>query len=227
MILTYINFSDKADAKEIAADLVASGLIHSVDVMPAETIYAMGDKLVEEKSYSLIFYAEKNDLQKIDEYLDEMTECDCCCGPTVVVGGTFDHFHKGHELLLMKAFSLGDVSVGLTSDKMAQERKKRKIEPFAKRKKTIESFAKKQGVEVDVRRIEDEFGFAVDEGFDHIVVSSETKDGAERINKERKKEKLDPIKITTLKLVLAEDKKPISSTRIANKEIDRDGRKIK
>ncbi len=227
MILTYINFSDKEDAKDVAADLVASGLVYSVDILPAETIYAIEGRVAEEKSYSLMFYAEKNDLKKIDEYLDEMTKCDCCCEPTVVVGGTFDPFHRGHEELLKTAFSLGDVSVGLTSDKMAKERKGRTVEPFLERKKTIESFAKKFRMQVDIRKIEDEFGFAVDEDFDYIVVSKETKDGATKINKERKKKGLDPIEPVTVKFLLAEDKKPISSTRIANKEIDRDGKLIK
>jgi len=45
----------------------------------------------------------------------------------VIIGGTFDILHKGHEILFKKAFQLGKVTVGLTSDKFAQILKKEKL----------------------------------------------------------------------------------------------------
>ncbi|MDH5459907.1 MAG: adenylyltransferase/cytidyltransferase family protein, partial [Candidatus Bathyarchaeota archaeon] len=44
---------------------------------------------------------------------------------TVAVGGTFDEFHRGHRVLLMKAFEVGEqVLIGLCSDEFVKKLKK-------------------------------------------------------------------------------------------------------
>jgi len=53
------------------------------------------------------------------------------------VGGTFEVLHQGHKALLKKAFLLGKVTVGLTSNIFAQKLKKRKVKDFKKRKKEL------------------------------------------------------------------------------------------
>ena len=45
--------------------------------------------------------------------------------------------HQGHKALLKKAFLLGKVTVGLTSNIFAQKLKKRKVKDFKKRKKEL------------------------------------------------------------------------------------------
>lgn len=135
-------------------------------------------------------------------------------------------FHKGHETLLRKAFSKGNVSIGLTSDKMAKETKKRKIEKYEKRKKILQDFAKKEESKTRIKKIENPFGFSLEEDFDFIVVSDETRKTALEINRKRKKTGKKAIKIVKIALVPAKDGKPISSTRISKKEIDREGNLI-
>lgn len=143
----------------------------------------------------------------------------------VVLGGTFDILHKGHRALISRAFELGKVTIGLTSDEYAQKSKKRMVNPFLKRKEEIETFIKNNfSCLARIIKINDIFGPTLREDFDFIVVSPETKKNAQKINRERKKRGKKPIEIITIDFVLAEDGKPISCTRIIKGEIDKEGR---
>lgn len=147
---------------------------------------------------------------------------------TAVVGGTFDILHKGHKALLRKAFELGEVAIGLTSNIMAKKLKNREVQDFEFRKKELEDFIRKEfKIETKIVKIEDKFGFALEKDFDYIVVSPETYETAELINEERQKRNRKPIAITKIGFVLAEDGKPISATRILKGEIDRQGKLLR
>jgi len=146
----------------------------------------------------------------------------------VVIGGTFDILHKGHKELLSKAFSLGEVFIGLTSNEMALKTKKRQVQDFQFRKRELENFIIKNFKNYyRIGKIEDRFGPTLKGDFDYIIVSPETYQTAILINEERQKIKKDPIEIVKIDFVLAKDKKPISSTRIFKGEIDRDGNLMK
>lgn len=142
----------------------------------------------------------------------------------VVVGGTFDILHEGHKAFLRKAFTLGEVTIGLTSNIWAENVKKRKIKNFKPRKKELEDFAIKEfKVKPKIVKIEDKFGPTLKEDFDYIVVSPETYPGAVLINLKRKNIKKKPIKIVKIEFVLDEDGKPISATKILKKTDKRRG----
>jgi len=145
----------------------------------------------------------------------------------VAVGGTFDHFHKGHEKLLNKAFEIGQyVLIGVTSDEFGGI--KGHIEPCSKRMSELEEFLQKFDSPYIVKRLEEPHGPTVnDPQIDAIVVSRETKPVADKINKIRQEKGIKPLKIFVIDWVLAEDGKPISSTRIRKGEIDRNGKVIK
>jgi pantetheine-phosphate adenylyltransferase len=146
----------------------------------------------------------------------------------VVIGGTFDILHKGHEALLRRAFGLGEVEIGLTSDKMAREIRNREIKNFKERKRELKNFIIKElKAEPKIIKIEDEFGFTLERDFDYIVVSPETYQTALEINGERKKKNKKPIEIVKIDFVLAEDGKPISAERIAKGEINEKGELLK
>jgi len=148
----------------------------------------------------------------------------------VCVGGSFELIHKGHEKLLEKAFSIGDeIFIGLASESLANSLKGRKPAPIDKRRASLEEYLRAKGwtnyriVEIDQR-----FGTASsDPSFDAIVVSQETRSIAEEINEERVKRGLEPLEVHTVPMVLAEDCNRISSTRILNGEIDKEGRLLR
>ena len=133
----------------------------------------------------------------------------------VVTGGTFDVLHKGHAALLKKGLSLGEITVGLTSDKMAKRTKKRKVRDFRSRKKDLENFLKRSSAKrCRIVKIEDKFGPTLKEDFDYIVVSPETYENALLINEKRRKKGRRPIKIVKIKFVYGKNGKPISATDI-------------
>lgn len=144
----------------------------------------------------------------------------------VAVGGTFDNFHKGHEKLLDEAFAIGqNVLIGVTSDEFGGE--KGNIDPCSKRISKLEEFLQKFKSRYIVKRLEEPYGPTIyDPEIDAIVVSRETKPTADRINEIRREKGMKPLEIFTIDWVLADDGKPVSSSRIRNGEIDRDGKII-
>lgn len=146
----------------------------------------------------------------------------------VIVGGTFDLLHAGHKALLKKAFELGRVKIGLVSDEMAHLMKNRPIAGFLFRKKELADFVKNNlAAEPEIFPLDDKFGEALAGDFDYIVTSPETYQAALEINQKRQAAGKKILEIIKIDYVLAEDGQPISSTRIANGEINQNGQLLK
>ena len=66
----------------------------------------------------------------------------------VCIGGTFNVLHKGHKLLIDKAFQIvgkqGSVFIGITTGKIIEG--KRDVKPFEERKKAIENYLHEKGL---------------------------------------------------------------------------------
>ena len=150
----------------------------------------------------------------------------------VAVGGTFDELHRGHKALLSKAFEEGKyVVIGLTSDEfVAAMNKPHKTAPYAERLRDLTLYLENCGFKgrFEVVPLHNSYGLLLDrDGLDALVVSQETAKTGERINQKRSEIGLPPLAIITITLVPAENKKPISTTRIRALEIDRNGHMLK
>jgi pantetheine-phosphate adenylyltransferase len=141
----------------------------------------------------------------------------------VAIGGTFDVLHDGHKALLKRAYMLGDVIIGLVSDEMAGE-KLHVVNAYNSRKKSLIAYIKTlTGNDPLIVTLIDPYGPTLEQMFDYIIVSPETLPTAKEINALRSQHGLPAIKIVCVDFVLAQDGKPISSTRIHNGEIDEHG----
>ena len=146
----------------------------------------------------------------------------------VGVAGTFGPLHKGHYILLQKAFEVGEkVLVALATESMLQRKQvKEKIPSYNIRKQKLAEYLNSKDYQgrYEIIPLDDPFGVAItlaeQEG---IVVSEDTVNGAKKINQIRKERGLKPLKIFVIKLIPAENGKPISSTRIRKNEIDSQG----
>ncbi|QFU81127.1 phosphopantetheine adenylyltransferase [Natronorubrum aibiense] len=147
----------------------------------------------------------------------------------VALGGTFDPVHDGHRRLFERAFELGDVTVGLTSDDLAPKTRhvERRVRSFDERKARLEDelepLAAEQDREFEIRRLDEPTGIATEPQFDYLVVSPETRDGGKRINEIRRERGYDPLDVVVVPHMLADDGDIISSTRIVHGEIDEHG----
>lgn len=146
----------------------------------------------------------------------------------VACGGTFDYFHKGHEAIIKKACEVGEqVVLGITTDKyVASHKQGLKISSYSKRKKEVEHFLNAEGLKhVRIVPLEDNEGTTVSRSdLQALVVTENTIKTAGLINARRVKHGFSPLEIINVPLILDQMDIPISSTRIRNGEISRNGK---
>jgi cytidyltransferase-like protein len=150
----------------------------------------------------------------------------------VAVGGTFDELHKGHRSLLVKAFEVGEkVLIGLCTDEFVRKMgKPHATAPYETRLKELRAFLKNSNLsdKAEITPLNDPYGKTLtDKCIKALVVSRETEKIALKINQKRNEKNLPPLEIITIDMVPAENCKPISTTRIREGEIDREGHLLK
>jgi pantetheine-phosphate adenylyltransferase len=149
----------------------------------------------------------------------------------VATGGTFDHLHSGHVALLEKSFKSGRrVLIGVTSDAFAAKEGKSPDDSFSVRVKKLEELIHRKfpGREYTIAKLDDYFGPGIaSPDVEAIVVSKETISRVPLANVLRAQRGYPPLEVVKIDFILAEDDKPISSTRIRHREIDERGRLLR
>ena len=145
----------------------------------------------------------------------------------IAMGGTFDIIHRGHLTLLSTAFEISEkVIIGLTSDEFVQKKGKNPIHKYDERLKNLTSiiFKKFPNSYFEISQLNNDFGPAVlQKEVQALVVSDETKNQGDILNKLRSERNLSPVEVIVVPMSLAKDGERISTTRIKNSEIDSEG----
>lgn len=134
------------------------------------------------------------------------------------LGGTFDHLHEGHKLLITTALNVAEqVVIGLTTDELLKNKKyASKLEDYETRKKHLLKYLKKISNldRVSIVELNDPYGPpAYEKKYEVLVASHETYTNAIEINNLRKEKELSPL-IIVLIPILKDKNKKISSTDI-------------
>lgn len=144
------------------------------------------------------------------------------------VAGTFDGLHAGHEALLERAFTgVGPVLIGVTSDIYVRLYKNKKVRPFEVRVHGLTHWLEKRGfaARATIIPISDPFEpAATDPRIAALIVSVDSQKRGAELNALRVKRGLAPLTLITVPMVVAEDFRPISTSRVAAGEIDRLGK---
>ncbi|KAI9027303.1 hypothetical protein CLU79DRAFT_741267 [Phycomyces nitens] len=125
----------------------------------------------------------------------------------VALGGTFDHIHAGHKILLTMAALLTHKSivVGVTDDSMLHSKKyPQLIQSTKDRVKGVERYlySIRRSIEPCVVPICDPFGPTItDPAIDALVCSKETLQGGEAVNRERQKRGMSPIELRVIDVI--------------------------
>lgn len=145
----------------------------------------------------------------------------------VALGGTFDHLHKGHKALIMKSFEVGEhVVIGVTSNGFATTLGKKIDQSYDERVMALRKFLQTNfpNKNYEIHKLDDYFGPAVIRGtVEAMIVTKETFPRIRIANEQRGKRGLRPLETVLIDFVVAEDGKPISSTRIRRGETDTEG----
>jgi pantetheine-phosphate adenylyltransferase len=140
------------------------------------------------------------------------------------MGGTFDHLHEGHKLLLKTALSVSEfIEIGLTSqDLLKNKQYSSKLEDYETRKENLKTYIKsiadlKRISIVDIKNWTDMNKYAQDPEYDGLIVSQETYKNALKLNENRERIGLKPLVLIVIPLIKDKDQNRISSTSIREK----------
>ncbi len=146
----------------------------------------------------------------------------------VILGGTFDHFHLGHQSIIREAFALGQkVTLGVSQENLYQKKfLSSTVEDYETRQQSVEGFLKSKGWwgRGKIISIDDIYGTSKsDPSIKALIATQTTYANALKVNQKRSQLGFQPLEIITVPFVKGDDGQVITSERIRLGEIDRKG----
>ncbi|ORY33770.1 hypothetical protein BCR39DRAFT_519164 [Naematelia encephala] len=131
--------------------------------------------------------------------------------PVIALGGTFDHLHAAHKLLLHLALFLTTrrLIVGIMSDSLLASKSNAKlVQPLSVRMDSVKRFLSRCGmgnVEMDVVEIHDPLGpTGWEKDIQGLVVSGETRSGGEMVNLTRQERGLGELQVFVVDVIASQ-----------------------
>ncbi len=146
--------------------------------------------------------------------------------PTIGLGGTFDHLHKGHEHFLKYANDLAEtVLIGITADDLVKNKPwAHLIEDYDTRYRTVKTFCRENRIQARIVQLHDAVGPTLEKGMvQALCVTPETEAGADHINTLRLKLKMRPLQTYVSTYFLAETGEPLHSASIRQGRLNQNG----
>ncbi len=145
-----------------------------------------------------------------------------------ILGGTFDHFHIGHEAFVSAPFNDSlHVTVGIVETPFSNAKSfSLTIESYEIRLQNLTNYLKSLGVldRATIIPIHDIYGTTLtDKSIDAIYVTSSTKQNADLINEKRLAMEMPPLEIKVVPHVKTDDDQIVSSSLIRTGLINRSG----
>ena len=145
---------------------------------------------------------------------------------SIGVGGTFDHFHAGHEHFLRFAAKLAhQVVIGVTDPKLTKKKELAYlVESYSVRKNSVFNFCKINNLNCLITKLDNEYGPTLDNSKIHaLCVSEGTVPGAKKINQLRLKMRLHDLEVFVCPWFKTQNQTPLSSTAIRTGTTNRQG----
>lgn len=145
---------------------------------------------------------------------------------TGALGGTFDHFHKGHEhFLTFSAQQAQKLLIGVTNQSLVREKELSSIiEPYEVRTEAVRTFCKQAGIDFEIVELTDPYGPTLGQRtVDCLIVTELTQEGGKALNRKREEHQLSALEVFVCPMLKDNVGQVLNSTQIRKGKVNRSG----